>query len=275
MLWKEDIEFKSAFETALLKTDKDDWGQESFHISDASNCARKIGYRILIGNNHSSSTAWKGYVPNKTIEDEMTFFVGHAIHERLQDILVKRLKWCKQEDIEVKVSVPEINLRGSADAVVSTTSFGDTYKGSHILLDIKSKKDDVEVIRTPGKGKVTQHSFPDNIKKYPNEEYFIQVQTYMYLLPKLYPERYPEINTAVLLYVCKNNGLVYCTSCEYDPQYGESVIERVKYIKTFTDTGELPPREYSKSEGKCRGWLIDGKYQYGCPYYNICYSKNS
>ena len=268
--WKENATFTQIFEKALSSTQpKDTWGQESFHLSDASSCLRKIYYR-MIG------------TPREHVFD-MNLAIGHAVHGTLQYNMVKNLGWCTDEDIEVPISIPELNLKGSVDAVVSTEQYRSSCKalgispldipGSHFILDFKTKKDEAKVSRVYNQGKTTQHTFPGSILQYPDQGYFLQLQAYMGLLGECYPERYPDIQYGLLLYVCKNDGRFFSVGLNRLPGAAAFVKERAQLIKTAIENKQPPPQEYGPLEGNCRGWLCDGSYKYSCDFYKTCWHR--
>lgn len=286
--WREAKKFLNVFKAAYIEADThDSWGKGNFHLSDAADCSRKIWYRIMMDKYPDMKTTLGFIEPDDSLEQRLNLILGHGLHEQLQSIFVKKMKWCKDADIEVPLIIPELSLKGSVDIVVpvdvvlkSAERLGITnlpaLTGTHIVIDIKSKRDDVTIVSKPGKPKMREHSFPDKVMKYPDDKYYVQIQSYMKLLPELYPERYPEINLGLFLYVCKNDGRTLVVACEKDEQAGGIVKEKAKMMKTAVESKIAPPREFTKSNNTCKGWPTiaeDGStvLKYGCPYYDICW----
>ena len=286
--WREAKKFLNVFQQAYLAADKhDSWGKGNFHLSDAADCTRKIWYRIMMDKFPELKTTL-GYIePEASIDMQMNLSIGHGLHEQLQTAFVKKMKWCNDADVEIPLVIPELCLKGSVDLVVpveavlrSANELGITnlpaLTGTHIVIDIKSKRDDVVKISKPGRPTERTHSFPDKVMKYPDDKYYIQIQSYMKLLPELYPERYPEINLGLFLYVCKNDGRTLVVACEKDEEAGNIVKAKAAKMKTSIEEKIAPPREYTKSNNACKGWptIMDNgstEMKYGCPYYDICW----
>ena len=191
------------------------------------------------------------------------------------------MKWCKKEDIEVSLKIPELNLKGSIDAVISIARYHEICEslgipkeqrgnltGTHVILDIKTKKD---AQRQNQHTYQYSHTFPDDIINYPSLQYYVQLQCYMYLISKLYPERYPDVQFGILLFVCKNDGRMYAICIRKDISIGKGIEEKAARMMQALKDHIAPTREYGKSEPKCCGWQIEGEYQYGCPYYELCW----
>lgn len=263
---------------------EDTWGDNFFHLSDAAECLRRTWYRMSFANDPTKATDLGHVQPEEIFTREMTLFIGHAMHRHIQEYMVEHMKWCTWDDIEVPVRVEDLNLKGSIDAIVPVDRYYEVAdilgipkelrgkpEGSHFIIDIKTKGDKVVKTRQyPGKPlDEGTHTFPGDIDKYVDTKYFTQQQAYMSFAMELYPERYPDVQRAYLLYICKNDGRPHIISIDRDPEIVEIVKERAQYIKDCLQTETPPPQEYNKSEKECCG---KGAYT-ACPYFNICWKS--
>jgi hypothetical protein len=261
---------------------KDEWDKSRLHVSDISSCGRQTWYRIMYERHPEMFAMPK---PGQDFKALLNFAVGHAYHEMIQkEFLIKRLGWCEPEDIEFRVKLPDGSLGGSVDAIIPTEKLDALCvqlgipkvlaPGTHVVLDIKTKKDDTEVIRIPGRGKETKSTFHESLRKYFSMEYYTQVQIYMGLLDHYHKDRYPEVKAAIILYVNKNTGEFLPIGFRYDPEYFAGVLDKAEQLKVAIETESPPMREYTKSDGKCKGWMINGTLQYACPYFNLCHGQS-
>lgn len=291
--WVQAPGFLNTFGLAVAHEDAhgaDDWGNGRFHLSDASSCARKIWYRIMIARYPELLQHWGVTRQARPLDEIINLQIGHAVHGWLQAMLVK-LGWCTPADIEVKVALPDYELKGSVDIVLSIQNYyrmcdmlgippnlQGKFPGTHIVVDIKTKKDKEEVERITINGKRDKkvtHSFPDDIMIHPSDEYYVQVQSYMGLLPELYPGRYPDIQRGIILYACKNNGAMFAVGMKKDETVLPMVKAKAALLKRHTAEAIPPPREYPKGHGKCQGWPENGALRYACPYYQLCHGCQS
>ena len=284
--WRKAPGFYNVFTETFLKTQPEDtWGNQYFHISDAQACGRKIWYRIMLARDPDLYKAWDFQEADDTIEQVLTFGTGHAMHGLLQDHLVKHMAWCAPEDIEVPLRLPHLNMKGSVDAVAPVERYyqcSDLFgigrertgiiPGSHFVVDVKTKGDEVKSKWSPREGKTTTRKFPDDIINYPDAKYFVQLQCYMTLLPRLYPERYPDVQRGYLLYVCKNDGRVFCIGVDKDDSIWDGIEQKAIFVMDCVERQIPPPRDYSRSHRECRGTLIDGSYKYACQYQGLCWN---
>lgn len=297
--WTAAPDFSTAFGLQYLASKgTDTWDESKFHLSDATKCHRSLWYRMMRATNPEFSAA----LPEATrsVQEQMNLDIGHAVHGLIQDSLV-RMGLCTPEDIEVPVCDTEINLKGSVDAILSmdavlqmlehvtiqlvykdsgtvsdlpTSRLGEKLRargGTHVILDIKTKKDQEEVTRKPNRDKIVTHTFPDKIMQYPEEAYSTQVQCYAHLAEENYPTRYPIIRDMIILYFCKNNGGLFAVYLERDDDAYAAVKAKGVRLQRAMETQVPPPQDYTRSNGKCRGWLENGVYRYGCPHYAYCY----
>ena len=271
--------FLNLFEQSFIESQGiDGWGQKNFHLSDASKCSRSIWFRIMLNTYPEFKKMVEYKDEPKDFVQQLNFSIGHAMHEWLQKYFVEKMHWCTWDDIEVAIRLAEINLKGSIDCLVPVEKllelcqhFGiqaPPLTGTHVVIDFKTKKDEMVSLRIPGKPKVSSHTFPDDILKYPSTGYITQLQSYMTLAEKLHPEKYPEINAGILLYVCKNDGRSFAVSIEKDPLVWDMVYEKATKIRDAVETATPPPPEYAKTEKECCGF---GNY-HACPYFHICWS---
>lgn len=283
--WVATESFLKVFQEAFLGVTcgEDGWGNQYFHISDATSCSRRIYYRMLFAR-HPEERERLGHKEEYEFAHQMTFFIGHAVHERLQHFFVEKMHWCTWDDVEVRVTFADGEGRGSVDVVIPISRFYEVcdelgipederpyLEGSHFVLDIKTKADKVEITRDPKEGKRSTHTFPADIMRYPSKEYTTQVLTYIDMLSEQYPERYPDIKLAIILYACKNNGEAFAVGLEREDGVGAFVEAKARTILKHLEDGVPPAREYPKKHGKCCGWVNNGELEYPCPYYAICH----
>jgi hypothetical protein len=282
-LFTEAPQFVDLFTAAYRnKASNDSWDQTAFHVSDAASCSRRIALRMLRARHQELRDAWRP--PIVPVEQEITLNIGTAVHKEFQRICVEEMGLCGWEDVEVGVGIPDL-LTGSIDQLLTTERerelclrFGlplpelvDSAE-THVVVDWKTKNDKAEVTRVTGKGKFVGHTFPTDILKYDQKPYYVQVQSYMGLGMRCYPERYPVIRRAYVFYICKNDGRLFATTCSYDPAVLHAVQEKAVRVQGLVAANQLPPREYSQWDGACRGWMIDGELQYACPYQQLCWN---
>ena len=285
--WHQAPKFLKVLEQSLLENKgHDPWGNDKFHLSDAAGCSRRTFYRISIAKNPSLVQEWGLKLIPESIQSLMTLSIGHAVHATLQDKLVNMLGWCTWDDIEVSLALPELNLKGSIDAVIPIDKYTEAcdhfgipanqrggLDGSHFIVDIKTKKDSEKSRYVTGSGIVTTHTFPTDIITYPEPKYYTQIQSYMYLSQKLYPERYPDVRFGIFLYACKNDGRLFCICVSKDETVGMAVEQKAKAMQIALETNVAPPREYGKNETECCGYKNDkGVFTYSpCPYKELCW----
>ena len=288
--WQEAKKFLNMFRQSFQQANGcDAWGKQRFHLSDASSCTRKIWYRIMLAKHPEMVDVWKFKDAPFDIEQMLNMEIGHGVHERFQDTLVNKMHWCTSDDIEVPIEYPTLNMKGSVDAIIPVARLHEICRelgigptimphmvGSHIILDFKTKRDDVTIISKPGQPKKREHSFPKKVISYPDAGYFTQLQSYMNFIPELYPERYPDVQLGILLYFCKNDGRTLAIAVEKEPEVGIHVKEKAHAVLRYVEEKVAPPREHSRSEGCCKGWPAEDEdgyvsLKYGCPYYELCW----
>ena len=289
--WKEARRFLTLFEQSFAGTRKfDTWGNSKFHLSDAANCTRRIWYRQMLANHPELAEIW-GYHEGIDLDSFVNMAIGTAMHEYFQTLMVEKMHWCRAEDIEVPISYPDLNMKGSVDMIVAVERMKalcaelgiervPNFTGSHIILDFKSKRDDVVIISKPGRPKEREHTFPKKVLSYPDAGYYTQLQSYMHFIPELYPERYPEINQGILLYFCKNDGRRLAIAMTREEGMGQRTKDKAARVLQYLRDRVAPPRENRRSDGACKGWptvLENGTtgMKYGCPYYELCWSQSS
>lgn len=286
--WQEARKFLTIFQESFLDANRADaWGKHRFHISDAADCTRKIWYRIMLATHPTLAQTWDYQEEPETIDRLMNLAIGHGVHEYIQTALVERLKWCAREDIEVPLALPDLNIKGSVDAIIPTERFFEVcdmlgierrpaIKGTHFIVDIKTKREDVLVVSKPGQPKKRESSFPSKVLKYPDQKYFVQIQSYMGLIPELYPERYPDVQLGIFLYICKNDGRTLAIAVDKDDNVAPMVKDKARRVQQYITDRVAPPREHTKSEGCCCGFRTENydgtvEMKYGCPYYKVCW----
>jgi len=277
--WKELPGFTEIYKAGLLAgLQNDSWDNSVIHVSDIESCARKIWYRIMYEKYPGKFSVEK---PTKGLDDLVNLSLGHAYHELIQKMfLINALGWCSPEDVEFRAGSKGSLFRGSIDAIVPVEKInataasvglpGTNFPGTHVVLDLKTKKDPNEIMQVPGKGKITKYKFKEKVLKYPDMGYYTQVQTYMGLLEEFHKDLYPDVKAAIILYVNKNTGEFLPVGIPYDQEIYSAAKRKAIFIKQCVETQEAPPREYAKMEPKCRGYLFDEEYKYGCPFYKLC-----
>lgn len=278
--------FAKAFEAFFHDTKPaDTWDNGKFHLSDATKCHRALWYRIMRATDPEFHVALPpqndGPLWTRTSLD-----VGTACHELLQSALTFS-GLCLPSEVERRVWDDTVGATGSMDAILSLERARElllpymaddehrqlflNLKGSHIVVDIKTKKDKEEVTKKYGAGKTTTYSFPSSIIKYPDAGYYTQVQCYMHLAMQCYPQEFPDVRHAIILYLCKNNGKFFAIQVDYDPTVYAKVREKAILVKQHVASKTPPPRDYPKEDGHCCGWLNNGVYEYACPHYGYCW----
>jgi hypothetical protein len=201
------------------------------HPSAVAGCTRKIMY------DHFS------YTPAQQPETHSlrVFDNGHAVHQRLQNYFEKAHIQIKDELV---LNVPQYNISGRTDSLIQVND-------EYLLIEIKSAN--------AKSFKFTEY------KNCPSESHAFQLQLYMHLANKLYPEY--KIKRGMVMYECKDNHKWLEFETPYVPELYDRIIERLEYINHLMYTKTLPPIEYDKKEKFPCSWET-GR----CNYYNYCHN---
>jgi len=260
--------------------EEDTWRQDSFHLSDAADCLRRSWYRIMLASHPELRDEWR-YIPDtETDAQHKIFYTGHCLHAFLQNLFVEA-GWLTEEDVEVPVDVPAWNTHGNADAVMSVARYYELCEllgipdkergvvpGTHIVLDIKTKGSKLIPRKAMGlEGNGLIDTFPESIFKWPSTHYYMQMQGYMHLLSAQYPKRYPNIQRAYLLYVCKTDGRPFAVGIARDEDGYDMLEQRASTVVEAVASKVPPIREFAPTERECCG---KGQWQ-KCSYNEICW----
>lgn len=259
--------------TEYLQANRDNQpvNRSIIRVSSAGECSRKIGYRLL---------GFAGVIP--TVNELVTFEVGHAYHHMLQDWLMK-IGWVADPSwLEFPLADPLLRVRGSCDGItVRLNAQGEPdYGGTRRLIEIKS----ITNVAQERYGKESVGAFT-RLEK-PRDYHLDQANTYADLWNKLVlahlDDPFLVIEERLVGRLLAPNDLISHVTMIY---VGKDTSEMP--IKVFTqaisqrridrlaakfgaiwqhlDREELPPRDYDpfKSFPPCSF----------CPYQPLCISE--
>lgn len=160
-----------------------------------------------------------GTFPKEQIEERIlrVFQNGHSSHERIQN-------WFDEMGIlveeEKRLTDDELNIKGNCDGVLE---LGD--EGLFVL--------EIKTISAKGY----------RYLKEPKPKHYAQIQLYMHLA---------EIHKGILFYECKDDQRIKEFKVEYDEDFVQELIEKIKWINECVANQELPDRQYEKNSFDCR-----------------------
>ncbi len=224
------IRIKDLIENHMYEMQKDnDRDNSKFHPSSIGNCCRQIVYNMM------------GYPTTENDPRLMRIFeCGHSMHDRYE-------RWFKEMGIQIAAEIVldedsedelvarqcrELNVSGRTDSLL-------LIDGKLCLVELKS---------------ANTNMFKFHLKE-PKEQHVWQLQLYMYLT---------NVQDGIILYEDKNTQEIKEFYIEYDHDLVEELVEKIRYVNECVRNGELPERESTPSEWKCRY----------CQYTSICHYPN-
>lgn len=199
------------------------------HPSAVGGCIRKMVFESL-------------YLPRTepTARELRVFDNGHHLHKRIEDYFEKAGVLVARE---LTLDYPPLNIKGNTDALI-------LINGRYQLVELKSMKD-------------TSWKFMVGKERHPSEMHYIQLQLYMHLIRKLYPQY--DVREGYILAENKNDQVWHSYLIEYDENAGKEIEERIDYINKCIVAGKVPDVEYSSGSFPC-SWKGGS-----CGYYSECY----